>query len=209
MKKELSELKENVKEYSVAYEEYSAARAEFNASFEVAVVEGLAEYYDENCNDSYDIAKNFFMLNGDVLEAATNIKSEHPRYGLPRFKSTLVTAVIDSRDTTFEEAHALVNAYLLLDEAGFAKVSELESKVAEIEAKGIATCDVIVTQGKEAVVNAGKKVATTVGNIARPYGEVAKGQLSEAGVKAKELANNGTKKLIKLLEKVEEKTSNK
>ena len=209
MKKELNELKESVKEYSAAYEEYSVAREEFNANLEVAVVEGLTEYYDENCTDSYDIAKNFFMLNGDVLEAATNIKSEHPRYGLPRFKCTLVTAVVDSRDITFEEANALVNAYLLLDEAGYAKVSELETKVAEIEAKGIATCDAIVTQGKDAVVSAGKKVATTVGNIARPYGEVAKGQLSEAGVRVKGFANNGTKKLIKLLEKVEEKTSNK
>lgn len=209
MKKEFNELRENVKEYSVVYEEFLNARSEFNTNLDVTEVEGLVNYYDENCTDAYDIAKNFFMLNGDVLEAAATIKSEHPRYGLPRFKSTLVTAVIDSRDTTFEEAHEVVNAYLLLDNAGYTKVSELEVKAKEIEAKGIANCDAIVTQSKEAVVNAGKKVATTVGNIARPYGEVAKGQLSEAGTKAKELANSGTKKLIKLLEKVEEKTSNK
>ena len=100
----------------------------------------------------------------------------------------------------------VVNRYEATQQA---KIAELETKVAEIEAKGIATCDAIVTQGKDAVVSAGKKVATTVGNIARPYGEVAKGQLSEAGVRVKGFANNGTKKLIKLLEKVEDKTSNK
>lgn len=209
MKKEFNELKENVKEYSAVVEEFNNARFDFNSNLDVTEVEGLADYYDENCADAYDIAKNFFMINGDVLEAAATIKSEHPRYGLPRFKSTLVTAIIDSRDTTFEEAHEVVNAYLLLDNAGYSNVAELEVKVREVEAKGIANCDAIVTQGTTAVVNAGKKVVTTVGNIARPYGEVAKGQLTEAGVKAKELANNGTKKLIKLLEKVEEKTSNK
>ena len=209
MKKEFKELRENVKEYCDVYEEYTNARNEFDANLTVEDVEGLAEYFDENCADAYDIAKNFYMLNADLVEAAATIKSEHPRYGLPRFKSTLLTAVIDSRDSSFEEAHVAVNAYLLLDEAGYSKVLELETRANEIETKGIANCDAIVTQGKDAVVNAGKKVATTVGNIARPYGEVAKGQLTEAGVKAKELANNGTKKLIKLLEKVEEKTSSK
>lgn len=207
MKKEFNELKESAKEYSVTLEELNAARAEFNAKLDITEVEVLANYYDDECTDAYDIAKNFFMINTDVAELAAGIKSEHPRYGLPRFKSELVTAVIDNRDVTFEEAHEVVNAYLVLDNAGYANVLEKEVKVNEANAKGLASAEAVVNQGKEAVVNAGKKVATTVGNIAKPYGEVAKGQLETAGAKAKEVANKGTKKLIKLLEKFDEKTS--
>lgn len=206
MKKELFELKETTREYMAAAEEFVAARKDFNASLDVTSVEGLANYYEETCTDAYDIARNFFMVNGDVAELATGIKTAHPRYGLPRFKSELVTAVIDARDVTFEEAHEVVNAYLLLEDAGYANVNALEENVTALGLKVNANSDAVVNQGKAAVTKAGKAVVTSVGNFARPYGQVAKGQLESAGVKAKGLVNKGTKQLIKVLGKLEDKT---
>ncbi len=206
MKKEFVELKDNAKLLADVLEQYTEAKDEFNLNLDITSVDGLANYYDEECQNAYDVAKNFFMINSDVLEAATVIKKEHPRYGEPRFKATLATSIIESREVSFEEAAELVNIYVALDKAGYNNVLVLEAQVADIANKVNANGEEILRQSKEACVKAGKSVATAVGNFARPYGEVAKGQLTEASVKAKGLVNKGTKSLIKALGKLEERT---
>ena len=97
----------------------------------------------------------------------------------------------------------------------------LEDKNISLKAKGLLTLMLslpdswkfninglclLCKESKDAVVKAGKTVATSVANVARPYGEVAKGQLQEAGTQAKGLFNKGVKTLIKSLERLEEKT---
>lgn len=206
MKKEFTELKGNVKLLANALEEYNNAKDEFNLNLDLVNVDGLTNYYDEACQNGYDIAKNFFILNGDVLEAATAIKKEHPRYGEPRFKATLVAAIVENREASFEEATELANIYIALDNAGYRNVVALEEQVNELGNKVNVNSEEVLRQGKEACVKAGKGVVTAVGNFARPYGEVAKGQLTEASGKAKTLVNKGTKSLIKALGKLEEKT---
>lgn len=206
MKKELVELKENTAAYINAVNEFVAERDNFSANLDVNALAGLANYYDEECENAYDVAKNFFMINGDVADLAAEIKSEHPKYGQPRFKGTLVTAVIAERDSSYEEAQEVVETYLALEEAGYSVVRRAEENISVMAEKVNSSTGEVVTQGKEAVTKVASTVATKVGKIAKPYGEVAKGQLKEASVAAKGLVNKGTKRLIKTLEKIEEKT---
>ena len=85
------------------------------------------------------------------------------------------------------------------------KLLERKESLSKLEETAKGTTDVVLNQSKEAA----KKLGNDVANIVKPYGEVAKGQFNEAKVVGKDLINKGSKKLIKILEDLENKTKTK
>jgi len=225
MKKELEEMTEISKEYVEIGVELVQKREFFNTAVEASQdTEDFEEFMDEACASTYDIANNFFMMNADVVEVANKIKSEHPRYGEKRFKTTLVDSVIDARgldyELSYDVVNNLVNCYLLFTKCGYADVREKELKVKELEKSFYEKADVVTNESKDAVAKVGKALIGAVSSIVKPYADVAKGQIDDAGnfVKgkvesagnlAKEQINKGVKVLVKKLEDIENKTDKK
>ena len=212
MKKELIELKELTAEFSKVKKEFDNEREMFNLAVEESDTrKKLYSYAEDEMDDAYVMALNFVDNNQTFISEAEKLKREHPRYGEKRFISTVVTNVLDrygvNDDAILNVALESAEIYVMLEKAGFNSVKAKEDKLTEIAGRINDSANLVVNQTGEAIVGAGKKVVTTVGNVARPYGEIAKEQLGVAGEKAKGLVNKGSKKLVKLFEKIDEKTS--
>lgn len=209
MKEELVQLKEATVELGATIKAMNEARENFNINVELNG-EVLEDYFDDASADYYDAAKNYAMLNGDLIKFYEDLMVAHPKYGDKRRRATVVDAVLVARGVDYEESFAEVNEaydeYVAIRSCGYNEVRAYEVKAEELSNKIGVNTNAVVKEGRDAVVKAGKTVATSVANVARPYGEVAKGQLQEAGTQAKGLFNKGVKTLIKSLEKLEEKT---
>lgn len=208
MKEELVQLKEAALELGSCVKAITGARDSFNKSAELNGV--LDEYFDEECVDYYDAAKKYALDNADLITAYETLMEEHPKYGDKRRRATVVDQVLTSRGVDYEENFSSVNEaydeYVVIRTCGYNEVRTLELKLEEASKKINANGSVVVTESKDAVVKAATTVATGVANFARPYGEVAKGQLHDAGVHAKGVVNKSVKSLIKTLQNIEEKT---
>jgi len=184
------------------------ARKVFNTNAQISGV--LEDYFDEASVDYYDAAKNFAMLNGDLIQAYEDLMVAHPKYGDKRRRATVVDQVLASRGVDYEENFSEVNEaydeYVAIRSCGYNNVRTFEVKATLISAKINENSSAVVKEGKDAVVKAATTVANGVASVARPYGEVAKGQLKEAGAHAKGLFNKGVKTLIKSLQNLDERT---
>lgn len=214
MKEELNKFKEFGQKYKEAKKEFEAKREIFNLNFERNITdEDVSSFLEDECIDSYDIACFFEGTYGLIFENAAELKKSHPRYGEKRFKNELITSVIDAYhwdyEEDFEATSNLVSVYMLIDKCGFNEVKEAEEKEFGLREVFQTYGDLFLTQISGTITNAGKNVANSVVNIVKPYGEVAKGQMETVGEKAKEVVNKGTKRLIKTLEKIDDKTSKK
>lgn len=209
MKEELVQLKEATVELGATIKAMNEARENFNINVELNG-EVLEDYFDDASVDYYDAAKNYAMLNEDLIKFYEDLMVAHPKYGDKRRRATVVDAVLVARGVDYEESFAEVNEaydeYVAIRSCGYNEVRAYEVKAEELSNKIGVNTNAVVKEGRDAVVKAGKTVATSVANVARPYGEVAKGQLQEVGTQAKGLFNKGVKTLIKSLEKIEEKT---
>lgn len=208
MKEELLQLKDAAVELGTTVKGMTEARESFNINAQANGV--LEDYFDEASVDYYDAARNYAMLNSDLIKCYEDLMVAHPKYGDKRRRATVVDAVLTSRGVDYEESFAEVNEaydeYVAIRNCGYNEVRAYEVKAEELSTKINANTDAVVKESKDAVVKAANSVATGVANVARPYGEVAKGQLQQAGTHAKGLFNKGVKTLIKSLEKLEEKT---
>jgi len=156
---------------------------------------------------SYDLANIFYDKFGFVVDYAETLNTEHPRYGEKRFKNTLIEKVISEQGWDYEEdyekAYYVVSTHMAYEALGYREVKIAEKEMLAIAEKINATANVVADQTVNAVKGAGRAVA----NVFKPYGEVAKGQLEVASEKAKGVVNKGANKLIKVLEKVADKTT--
>lgn len=209
MKKELNELKNTSLEYQKTSEIFKEKRQEFNNLVNKNFNgEKINDYTDSECEDVYDIASCFYAENSDVFELGEKLKNKNAEpYD---YSNELLYLVVEKRDLNaidhIGSIAEIIKIYLLFDRCGYLEVYEVEKEINDLLSKITENTDTILKQSKEAVVNTGKRVITTVGNIAKPYGEVAKGQLGEAKEKAKVSINKGAKSLIKKLEKIVEET---
>ena len=208
MKEEFLQLREAAVELGNGVKAMAEAREIFNTNAQLNGV--LEEYFDESCRDYYDAAKNYVMFNEDLIQVYEELMVAHPKYGDKRRKATVVDQVLISRGVDYEEnfndVDAAYDQYVAIRNCGYNEVRTIELQVEEASKKFNANGNAVVKEGKDAVVKAATSVASGVANVARPYGEVAKGQLQEAGGKAKGLFNKGVKTLIKTLQDVEERT---
>jgi len=153
----------------------------------------------------------FYQQYSYVGELKDILNAEHPRYGEKRVRNTLIENVIVHNGWDYEEGYEdssiIVDTYLTLVKLGFLDVYALDIKAQEAKLKLDESTEVMLKETADKVVGAGKKVASGVVSVAKPYGEVAKGQLNDAKVVAKKLVNNGAKRLVKVLKRVEEKTN--
>ena len=209
MKQELKNLKELMEMFSSVKKEYVYKRDLFENCASLLPIN--LEYLDMDENTEvgsiYEVADIFYDKYDFIVEYANNLKKEHPRYGELRFKNTLIENVINNQGWDYEESYAkasyLVDIHLAFEEFGYFEAKDAEKQVLDVVDKINANTDVLTSQTFGAVKGAGKAVV----NVLKPYGEVAKGQLEVAGQKAKGIVNKGTKSLVKVLEKVVEKTN--
>lgn len=170
-------------------------------------------------NDSYEAAKILVLEIHNAFsnfnETLTEIRNSNPNCELKKIKELLIQKQIGNnnfanllkkfKSASPEEVYMnnLLDNYFLYENCGFDKVQEQEEKIANLAKEAGVSTEEIWGETKAAA----KKVGTTIANIAKPYGEVAKSQLGDAKVKATGLAIEGAKKLIKILEDSENKTN--
>ena len=201
MKEQLQSLKESAIQIATEKESLKKQKEFFNMKVEEQKeMLGIEEIFNYN-EDSYEAASLLVFECANVVELISKIKKEHPKYGNKRIKELVLTALEALEyDVTF--MGKVVDNYFLYEECGYYKVQTIEQSIEALEEEAKATTGVIFDETKEAA----KKVGTSIANVAKPYGEVAKSQFGEAKTAAKGLLNKGSKKLMKILEDVETKT---
>ena len=207
-------MKQELKELRVLASDLAEAKKHFEEKKEVFEVVALfansnPQYLEleEDVETSYDLANIFYDKFGFVVDYAEALNAEHPRYGEKRFKNTLVEKVISEQGWDYEEdyekAYYVVSTHMAYEALGYLEVKNAEKEMEAIAEKINATAGVVADQTVNAVKGAGRAVA----NVFKPYGEVAKGQFEVVGAKTKGAVNKGANKLIKVLEKVANKTA--
>lgn len=195
--------------------------------FNMKVVEqkqqlNIEEIFLTEENDSYEAAKILVLEIHNTFpnfnETLTEIRNLNPNCELKKIKELLIQKQIGNnnnfanllkkfKSASPEEVYMnnLLDNYFLYENCGFDKVQEQEEKIDNLAKEAGVSTEEILGETKAVA----KKVGTTIANIAKPYGEVAKSQLGDAKVKATGLAIQGAKKLIKILEDSENKKTNK
>ena len=208
MKQELFTLKDSTIKIAKANESFKKQKMFFNMKVEEQKQQSnIEEFYNKEefgvFEDSFEAA---YMLNEffpQIQDIATKMRNEHPKYGVKRIKELTLTALTYDEPALEEcEIIQIIDNYFLYEECGFFKLKEQQQELTQLEKEAKETTDAIINQTKQAT----KKVGTSISGIIKPYGEIAKGQLSDAKVEAKKLVNKGSKTLKKILEKVENKT---
>ena len=208
MKEELQKIRDIGKELPEMIDSFNIAVAAFET--EVSVNSKLAtmleDYFESDCDCYYEAAMGFYEMNYPLYAAAAKLKEEHPRYQDKSIKKNLMEMLNDGEDLA--ELGAKIELYIALKNIGFAELVEQQEKIIELEDEmGILKSDV-KEETKQKVIDTGRKVVDSVYNVARPYGEIARGQLAAAGDKAKEAAHNGSKKLARLFDSLADRISN-
>lgn len=204
MKQELKELKKLATNFIEAKNNFEKQRDIFNLMYV------YSDFNDEQVIESpYDFAKTFYEKYGFVVECSTALRNEHPRYGEKRFKNALIENIIINQELDYEVDYDFVNylvdSHIAYESLGYFEVKDLEDEMNKLYEQ----IDKTTKNIKDKSCAAAKGVGRAVVKVMKPYGEVAKGQLNAVEGKAKDVVNKGTKKLIKVLENVADKTSDK
>lgn len=200
MKEELKLLKDNTTEVIKLQKEFNEQRKFFNMKVketnEKLNIEEIFDYEE----DSYDAAKTLIDLFPDLHNIITILRKQHPRFGNKKIANlilkehnTLISSDVDKN--TFDR-------YFLYEGCGFFKVLEIEQELQILKEQTFDIVRDVTSESKDKVTKVGKNIL----EVLKPYGEVAKGQFIEAKKKTKTAVNKGSKKLIKVLTDVENKT---
>lgn len=206
MKEDLKNIKDSTVKVIEEKENFKKQKEFFNMKVqEQKLQSGIEELF--KLDDSYESAK---MLNTNFPEIAniiTSLKKEHPKYGEKRIKemANIHLNYQLSASVFSDSLSIMIDNYFLYERCGFSKLLEQENNLTKLEESIKTSCDAILDESKDTAIKAG----TAIVNIVKPYGKVAKGQLEDASKLAKNAVNSGSKKLIKVLKSIEEKTNNK
>lgn len=201
MKEELKSLKDSAIQVANEKEKLKKQKEFFNMKVEEQKEAlGIEEIFNYN-EDSYDAASLLIIEWPNVAELISKLKKEHPKYGNKRIKELTLVA-LETLDYDIPYMSNIIDNYFLYEECGFYKVQSIEKSIEILENDVKTTTGAILDETKETA----KKVGTSIVNVAKPYGEVAKNQFNDAKVATTGLIHKGAKKLIKILEDVETKT---
>lgn len=208
MQEKLKELKKLNEELINRKQLFKNMKSIFNYNVENEKKD-IEELFIDEETDSYEAAKYFNKVYQNEIALTKAITREHPKYGKKRIKKEIIKLLfeyyqidyqIDTRNSLYEQ---IADNYILYDSCGFYKVLEQENEMVHLEQLISNVKTELLDESKEAVSSIGSGAI----NILKPYGEVAKGQLNDAANTAKGLINKGSKKLVKFLQKIEDKTS--
>ena len=209
MKEELKTLNESVESVMLAKQLFSKHKMFFNMKVEEQKEKlNIQEVYYTN-NDSYSAAIVLTYYYPEITGIVSAIREEHPKYGTKKIKELVVKELYARRNGSLHEDDAnniyplIVDNYFLYDDCGFFKLQDYELAIKDLEKETKEASSAVLNESKKAV----KKAGNTIVDIVKPYGEVAKSQLDDAGNVAKKAINKGSKKLVKFFENIEKKTS--
>ena len=204
MKEELKALKGSTEQIVKARKNLLKQKSFFNMKVEEKKEEtGIEEIVD--FGDSYESAK-FICIECPIYDKVTEIREEHPKYGNRRIKNLIINEILNDEELNADRyAPSKEVLEIIIDNYFLYEGYKQETEIAELEKEARIVTDAIIGESKEAA----KKVGDSFVNIVKPYGEVAKSQLSDAGEAAKKAVNKGSQKLKVFFEKIEEKTKTK
>ena len=212
MKEELKQLKDVAIQIVKENDEFMKQKNFFNMKVEEKKLElNMEELFNEENEDSFEAAEILNFLFPQIHTIVSSVREGHPKYGEKRVKEIAVVALKEFMSLNeymlsfYDQIDVVVDNYFLYESCGYFKLLERKESLSKLEESAKGTTDVVLNQSKEAA----KKFGNDVANIVKPYGEVAKGQFNEAKVVGKNLINKGSKKLIKNLEDLENKTKTK
>ena len=212
MKEELKQLKEVAIQIAKETDGFRKQKNFFNMKVEEKKSElNMEEIFNEENEDSFESAEILNFLFPQIHTIVSSVREGHPKYGEKRIKEIAVVALKEFMSLNeymlsfYDQIDVVVDNYFLYESCGYFKLLERKESLSKLEETAKGTTDVVLNQSKEAA----KKFGSDVANIVKPYGEVAKGQFNEAKVVGKDLINKGSKKLIKILEDLENKTKTK
>ena len=210
MKEELKALKDSTIKIAGAKEHIRKQTLFFNMKVEEQKeVTNVKELFNANDN-SYEAARILNDTFPELYTISTNIRNDHPKYGDKRIKTLLeseltnIMIIDELPEECFEMIPEIIDNYLLYEACGYFNLRNKEVEMELMEQDALTGAKTILDESKQAAIKAKDGIV----NIIKPYGEVAKGQLNDASKFTKEVLNKGSKKLIKILEKIENKTNN-
>lgn len=210
MKEELKALKDSAVQIIKEKDSLKKQKNFFNMKVEEKVAElNMEEIFKED-GSSYEAAVMLNYLFPQIYNIVASIREQHPKYGEKRVKEITLIALNEIMTETdylmsfSEYTDKIIDNYFLYEGCGFFKLKEQEEKIETLEDGAKVSTDTILNQSKEVAIKAGKSIK----NIAKPYGDVAKSQFEDASKAAKTAINKGSKKLIKILKDIENKTNN-
>ncbi|MBQ7105008.1 MAG: hypothetical protein IJN90_04055 [Bacilli bacterium] len=194
MKEELLELRNLTNDYSLAKKNFEERKEVFNEDTKTTMVilastvvpatyETACEFYDE-----YETLNSY----------AEQLKKEHPRYGEKRVSETLLAMFKETKEYQDRTlcASQIIDAYLAFEKAGFKEVRALEENANKIGVELAGKVSDVKTEKVDATIKGVNDAIETI----KPYGEIAKKQLTAFGGIAKNAIASGAKRLIKILE---------
>ena len=204
MKEELNVLRETAIQTVKAREEFEKNREFFNMKVEEKIVELNMEVkrdFLDYC-DYYEDAKVLNIILPIVPELISKIREEHPKYGNKRIKELVIKQLQEDSTIIPADMNEFFDYYFIYESCGFFKLLEQDLKLNNLKDETIESTKAIFNEAQDTVI----KVGTSITGIVKPYGEVAKSQLGEAEKATKKVINKGSKKLMRLLKNIEEKT---
>lgn len=203
MKEELINLKGTATQLVKEKKEFNKQRLFFNMKVEEKKEESNIEelFLLNDIEDSYEAAKLLNCNFPQIANIVATIKEQHPKYGIKRIKEETLKE-LDQQQNTFYYMDKIVDNYILYDDCGFSKVKVYEDNILKLTKEVKDSTNEILDES----IDTTKKTGETIVNVVKPYGEIAKSQLGDAKETTKKVVNEGTKKLIKVLEKVQNKT---
>jgi len=205
MKEQLISLKDNAILIAKEQETFKKQKNFFNMKVEEQkIISNITEVANGN-EDSYLAALYIHTEFPQISLTVNKLKEEHPKYGIKRIKELATNELMGILEIQEQDKACLkmiVENYLMYESCGFFKVKELDDKIKELEGNVKSSANDILNESKDKAIKFGNSVKQTM----EPYAKIAKSQLTEASISAKETINKESKKLIKALEKLEKKT---
>lgn len=206
MKEGLLKLKKEIGQLDKVYKNFRKQK-EF---FEMKVAEKIGENKDEyvDVQTSYEDICNFDFYFKFLSGIEQTVREEYPKYGDRRIKEMMSLKLIDElemdeeNEDDFNFTSSMVSTYFLYKSCGYEKIRVLDLELARMHDNVKATTNDIINQPKEVLVKTGNALY----GIIKPYGEVARSQLFGAAKITKGAINQGSKKLTKVLKKIEKMT---
>lgn len=212
MKEELKDLKNIAVEIVKENDELKKQTNFFNMKVEEKKAElNIVEIFNEENEDSFEAAEMLNFLFPQIQKIVSSVRENHPKYGEKRVKEITVVALKEFMSLNefmldfYDQIDVIVDNYFLYENCGYFKLLERKANLNNLEEDARAKTNVVLKQTKETAINVGNKAM----DVVKPYGEIAKSQFSEAKVATKDLINKGSKKLIKFLQDLEDKTKTK
>lgn len=215
MKTELNNLKEKVIEYK-EFKKETLKQIEF---FNMKVDEqrsklGLEDFFKEFEVDNYTKALYLEKIYSFITELVLKLKEENPNYGNKRIVKLLISENKFDDDELLEDLYEkdvkiIALNYCLFYDCGYLKVKEMTKKLNELSEEIDCKEQELIDKKVYTTKKIASKTGNTIVDIVTPYGKIAKSQLDDASKHAKRLVNKGSKQLVKLFKKIEEKTDSK